>query len=154
MEDRLEFIEQFFDFEDLYDRIDSKLTDDLFEDYEFTDRITTHFFDHQSFYNTLKENTLKKFKERDELLNCLNKPVLKWGNELWDFITGLYGKDPDWYVSEESTLSISGDITYLSFTVDTGYSNEGGSHDGGYEYIFVIDLGDMIFRELQIVNWN
>ena len=158
MEDRLNFIEQFFDFEDLYHRLDDIFTKNLYEDYEFTEKITEQFFDYNSFYKVLKENTLKKFAERDDFLDFLDHTTvtnIEWGNTLWDFITGEYGVEPDWEVSEESGgIDISGNHTYLSFFVDTGYSNEGGSHDGGYEYLFVVDLNNMILRELQIINWN
>lgn len=118
------------------------------------------YFNFKELFKVVKQNTIECFDTSKEYIEetcteCDNE--VKSINTLYLFI-----KDEsqikrlllDFEVSEEQNFNLSDEIIEISFTEDTSYSNEGGSHFGGYEYIFTIDTEMRMFKGLKIINHN
>lgn len=116
------------------------------------------FFDFSGLYQEIRKSTLEDFPNLEEYLQFIedcDEDKVK-GESLYRFITDpnhdqMFG---DFEVGEDNQITVKDDIIEIYFWEDTGYSNEGGSHDGGYEYWFRINLEHENFVSLEVVNQN
>jgi hypothetical protein len=117
-----------------------------------------NFFDFIGLYQETRKNTLEEYSTLEEYLQFIEdieEDKVK-GESLYRFIT-----DPkhdeifmDFEVGEDNQIVVKNDVIEIYFWEDTSYSNEGGRHDGGYEYWFRINLDLESFIGLEVVNQN
>lgn len=155
----LKFITSFFNFEEFYTTLYNTNLSDIYED-DIHDTITESFLDFSPLYDNIKENTLNLFLSKKEYLSFImnnsdNKNRISEGICLWNLITEKNGhKLPYCEIGEDTEIDLTKGVIYLSLIYDTSYSNEGGSHAGGYEFYFTIDLINKVFNGLEIINHN
>jgi hypothetical protein len=51
-------------------------------------------------------------------------------------------------------MNLNNGTMRISFQEDTSYSNEGGSHPGGYTYDFIVDTEEMHIINMEVTNHN
>ncbi len=117
-----------------------------------------NFFDFSGLYHEIRKNTLKDYPTLDEYMEFIEdiEGDLGEAKSLYYFITNEHHDKLflDFEVGEDNEIVVNDDIITIYFWEDTGYSNEGGTHDGGYEYWFKINLDYEAFIGLEVVNQN
>lgn len=117
-----------------------------------------NFFDFRGLYREIRKKTLEDFPTLNEYLDFiedLEGDKVK-AEGLYHFITDSNHDDTfiDFEIGEDNEIVVKDDVIEIYFYEDTSYSNEGGSHDGGYEYCFQINLDLENFIGLEVVNQN
>lgn len=117
-----------------------------------------NFFDFDGLYREIRKNTLEDFPTLEEYLDFIEdqgEDKIK-AESLYLFITDPIHDDifMDFEPGEDNQIVVKDDILEIYFWEDTGYSNEGGTHYGGYEYWFRINLEHENFISLEVVNQN
>lgn len=118
------------------------------------------FFDFTGLYIDIKKNTLNEYKTKEDFIKVLSdfEVKKKMAEGLWYFLSD--SKHQEIWLSKvevsESNVEIDfhADNIEISFIEDTSYSNEGGTHHGGYEYVFKINLEHRIFIGFEVINHN
>ncbi len=116
------------------------------------------FFDFNGLYQKIREKTLEDFPTLEEYLQFIDdhEEDKQKAESLYYFITDPKHNEifMDFEVGEDNEIVVKNDAIEIHFWEDTSYSNEGGSHDGGYEYWFRINLDLENFIGLDVVNQN
>ena len=117
-----------------------------------------NFFDFSRLYQEIREKTLEDFptlKEYLDFIEDMEEDKVK-AESLYHFITDPKHNEifMDFEIGEDNEITVNDDILEIYFWEDTSYSNEGGSHDGGYEYWFRINIDLENFVGLDVVNQN
>ncbi len=117
-----------------------------------------NFFDFRGLYREIRKKTLEEYPTFEEYLGFiedLEEDKVK-GESVYRFITDPNHDDIfiEFEIGEDNEIAVKDDILEIYFWEDTSYSNEGGSHDGGYEYWFQINLDLENFIGLEVVNQN
>jgi hypothetical protein len=117
-----------------------------------------NFFDFRGLYREIRKKTLDEYPTLEEYLGFiedLEEDKVK-GESVYRFITDPNHDDIfiEFEIGEDNEIAVKDDILEIYFWEDTSYSNEGGSHDGGYEYWFQINLDLENFIGLEVVNQN
>lgn len=117
-----------------------------------------NFFDFRGLYREIRKKTLEEYPTLEEYLGFiedLEEDKVK-GESVYRFITDPNHDDIfiEFEIGEDNEIAVKDDILEIYFWEDTSYSNEGGSHDGGYEYWFQINLDLENFIGLEVVNQN
>jgi hypothetical protein len=117
-----------------------------------------NFFDFSGLYQEIREKTLEDFptlKEYLDFIEDMEEDKVK-AEGLYHFITDPKHNEifMDFEIGEDNEITVNDDILEIYFWEDTSYSNEGGSHDGGYEYWFRINIDLENFVGLDVVNQN
>lgn len=116
------------------------------------------YFDFFGLLKTVRLNTIECFNTAEEYIEdtCVeDEEEIKSLKLLYKLI-----KDEKWLeeidleVSEDQFIDFNADIIEISFDEDTSTHNEGGSHYGGYQYVFTIDTEMMMFKGLEVINHN
>jgi hypothetical protein len=116
------------------------------------------FFDFVGLYQEIRKKTLDEYPTLEEYLDVIDdigEDKVK-AESLYLFISDPKHNEifMDFEVGEDNEIAVKNDILEIYFWEDTSYSNEGGSHDGGYEYWFRINLDFENFVGLEVVNQN
>jgi len=117
-----------------------------------------NFFDFRGLYREIRKKTLEEYPTLEEYLDViedLEEDKVK-AESLYRFITDPNHDDifSEFEIGEDNEIIVKDDVIEIYFWEDTSYSNEGGSHDGGYEYWFQINLDFENFIGLEVVNQN
>jgi hypothetical protein len=116
------------------------------------------FFDFNGLYQEIREKTLEDFPTLEEYLQFIDdhEGDKQKAESLYYFITDPKHNEifMGFEVGEDNEIVVKNDVIEIYFWEDTSYSNEGGSHDGGYEYWFRINLDLENFIGLDVVNQN
>ena len=117
-----------------------------------------NFFDFTGLYREIKEKTLEDFPTMEEYLDFIEDidEDKEKARSLYYFITDANHDNifDDFEIGEDNEIVVKDDVIEIYFWEDTSYSNEGGSHDGGYEYWFRINLDLENFIGMEVVNQN
>ena len=121
---------------------------------------TQTYFDFKLCFKEVLKETLENYKYVHELIeeNYLELPKeLENANDLFRFISDEKAVKElldDFEISEDQQIDFLSDFIDISFYQDTSTHNEGGSHLGGYEYVFTINTDEGTFIGLEVVNHN
>lgn len=116
------------------------------------------FFDFNGLYQEIREKTLEDFPTLEDYLDFIEdlEEDKEKATSLYYFITDPKHNEifMDFEIGEDNEIVVKDDIIEIYFWEDTSYSNEGGNHDGGYEYWFKINLDLENFIGMEVVNQN
>ena len=117
-----------------------------------------NFFDFRGLYREIRKKTLDEYPTLEgylDFIEDLEEDRVK-GESVYRFITDPNHDDIfiEFEIGEDNEIIVKDDVIEIYFWEDTSYSNEGGSHDGGYEYWFQINLDLENFIGLEVVNQN
>ena len=118
------------------------------------------FFDYDGLYKDTRNNTIGQYKTIEEFVEFIDSVGydVEKAKVLYVFLTdddhaGFFIRKME-LCEDSNYLDFNDEIIEITYNEDTSEHNEGGSHPGGYEYIFKIDLELEIMLGLEIINHN
>jgi len=111
----------------------------------FKDVLKSTFSQYKSSNDFIEENYIEDVSEKEKIISMFN--FLNNKKEVKRLIS-------EFEISEEQTIDFDAEEIEISFSEDTSYHNEGGSHFGGYEYVFKVNTELNSFTSLDIINHN
>ena len=118
------------------------------------------YFDFKLCFKEVLKETLKHYKTAAQFINenCLQaSKEQEKARELFRFIADdkqikrlLF----DFENSEDQQIDFEAEHIEICFDEDTSTHNEGGSHFGGYQYVFGINTDEGTFTGLEVINHN
>lgn len=121
------------------------------------------FFDYKGLLSKTRENVLTNFKTFEDYSEYLKGMCIdsdkqqEAAKELYVFINDSHYDELflELEVCEDNQISCDiNDYFVFSLYEDTSEYNEGGSHLGGYEYEFTVEVNTELLVGLEVVNHN